>query len=53
LDLAIVLFLLVLINILIAVGRQQNRKWLRFLLNILSFLLLIIAVLFVVRMLLG
>ncbi|MBA4495613.1 hypothetical protein ACFO25_02805 [Paenactinomyces guangxiensis] len=48
-DLMIVLFLLVLINLLIAIGRGQQRKWLRYLLLTISFLLLPVTLLFVLR----
>jgi len=46
----VILFLLVLINLLLALGRQQDKKWLRHLLTGISFLLLLIALLFVLRM---
>ncbi|SEN27659.1 hypothetical protein SAMN05444955_10851 [Lihuaxuella thermophila] len=48
-ELMIILFLLVLINVLIAIGRQQQRKWLRFLLTSVSFILLLITLLFVLK----
>lgn len=48
----IVLFLLVLINILIAIGRQQKKAWVRKFLSVQSFLLLLVVALFVLRMLL-
>jgi len=49
-ELMVILFLLVLINLLLALGRQQDKKWLRHLLTGISFLLLLIALLFVLRM---
>lgn len=48
-DLSITLFLLVLINILVTVGRQQKRRWLRFLLVGFGFILLFPALLFGLR----
>ncbi|MGI6474217.1 MAG: hypothetical protein ACOX0J_07995 [Thermoactinomyces vulgaris] len=50
LDLMIVLFLLVLINILVAIGRQQKRAWVSMIFSTVSFLLLLVVVLFVIRM---
>lgn len=50
LDLMIVLFLLVLINILVAIGRQQKRVWVSMIFSTISFLLLLVVVLFVIRM---
>lgn len=48
----IVLFLLVLINILIVVGRLQKKAWAGKILSVFSFLLLLVAALFMVRILL-
>jgi hypothetical protein len=50
LDLMIILFLLVLINLLIAVARTEKRKWLKVSLTSVSFVLLIVSLLFVIRM---
>jgi hypothetical protein len=50
LDLMIVLFLLVLINILVAVGRQQKKAWVSMIFSTVSFLLLLVVLLFVIRM---
>lgn len=48
-DISIALFLLVLINILVTIGRQQKKRWLRILLVGLGFLLLFPALLFGLR----
>ncbi|MBA4543128.1 MULTISPECIES: hypothetical protein [Thermoactinomyces] len=49
-DLMIILFLLVLINLLIAIARTSSKKWLRVSLNSVSFVLLFVSLLFVLRM---
>lgn len=49
-ELGISLFLLVLINLLMTVGRQQKRAWIRWGLFIVSFILLIVTLLFILRM---
>lgn len=49
-ELMVILFLLVLINLLLALGRTQHRKWLRHLLTGISFMLLLVTILFVLRM---
>lgn len=48
-DVSIALFLLVLINILVALGRQQKKKWLKIVLVGAGFVLLLPALLFVLR----
>lgn len=48
-ELMIILFLLVLINLLLAVGRTAKRKWLGRTLTGLSFFLLLVTFLFVLK----
>jgi hypothetical protein len=49
-ELGVSLFLLVLINLLMTLGRQQKRAWVRWLLSSVSLILLIVALLFILRM---
>lgn len=48
-ELMIVLFLLVLVNLLIAVARQQSKRWIRYGLNMASSLILVVTFLFMIR----
>ncbi|WP_154662338.1 hypothetical protein [Risungbinella massiliensis] len=48
-DVSIALFLLVLINILVALGRQQQKKWLKIILVGTGYVLILPAFLFVLR----
>ncbi|WP_164491687.1 hypothetical protein [Staphylospora marina] len=48
-ELMIILFLLVLINLLLAVGRTSRKKWVGRTMSVISFLLLIVTFLFVIR----
>lgn len=50
-DMMIILFLLVLINLLIAIGRQSTKKWVRMVMTSLAFLLFLICLAFGFRML--
>ncbi|TCW41358.1 hypothetical protein EDC32_1011021 [Laceyella sacchari] len=49
-ELGVSLFLLVLINLLMTLGRQQKRVWVRWILSSVSLILLIVALLFILRM---
>jgi hypothetical protein len=49
LDVMIAIFLLILINFLMALARQQSRKWAKQILMLVSFLLLLLALGFGIR----
>jgi hypothetical protein len=48
-ELMIILFLLVLINLLLAFGRQQKKTWVRLTMTTVSFILLLLTLLFVLK----
>jgi hypothetical protein len=48
-ELMVILFLLVLINLLLALGRQQKKTWVRLTMTTVSFVLLLLTLLFVLK----